>query len=99
MRWEPADRAAAVAAIWREVLNREAVDPDDDFFAVGGTSLAAVKFLAEVEEVFGIDVLTPEDLYRGSTFTEVLAVIEANSGAAVEPSAALGPSAATGPTP
>lgn len=80
MDCNPGDsRAAVVRAvdeIWREILNREAADPTDDFFSVGGTSLGAVKFLAEIEGVFGVDALTPEELYRGSTFEAVVSTIE-----------------------
>lgn len=79
MDWNPGDSRAVVRAvdeIWREILNREAADPTDDFFAVGGNSLGAVKFLAEIEGVFGLDALTPEELYRASTFEAVVSAIE-----------------------
>lgn len=38
-----------VAAIWGEVLNLESVDPDADFFALGGHSLSAARIAARLE--------------------------------------------------
>jgi D-alanine--poly(phosphoribitol) ligase subunit 1 len=78
----PGDSRVAIAetvdAIWRDILDREAADPHDDFFGVGGTSLGAVKFLAEIENSFGLGALTPEDLYARSTFEAIVAAIESN---------------------
>jgi amino acid adenylation domain-containing protein len=38
--------------IWREILNREAVGVRDDFFAVGGHSLLAVKLMSRIQQEF-----------------------------------------------
>ncbi len=48
---EPPEDATerALAAIWRTVLGPMAVARGDDFFALGGDSLAAVELLAEIE--------------------------------------------------
>ncbi|GHH96308.1 FkbM family methyltransferase [Streptomyces capillispiralis] len=43
---------AAVTALWTDLLARP-TGPQDDFFAVGGTSLAAVRMLARLRERFG----------------------------------------------
>ena len=40
---------AAIADIWRELLVAESVGVDEDFFELGGDSLAAVRMLAEVD--------------------------------------------------
>lgn len=45
----------ALAAIWAEVLRLDQVGPDDDFFAVGGNSLQAVRMAALVHERLGIE--------------------------------------------
>jgi thioesterase domain-containing protein/aryl carrier-like protein len=61
-RQAPADPAAAPAdaegadrllGIWRSVLRRDAVAPDDNFFALGGDSLRAAQLLARAEAGFG----------------------------------------------
>ncbi|MEG0885128.1 MAG: phosphopantetheine-binding protein, partial [Janthinobacterium sp.] len=41
---------AAVAAIWEEVLKRERISCDDDFFAIGGDSLSATRIVALLQE-------------------------------------------------
>jgi acyl carrier protein len=54
----------AIAQIWADLLEVTQIGPDDDFFDLGATSLTAVRFLARVEERFGSDALTPEQLYE-----------------------------------
>lgn len=43
-----------MAAIWKDVLGVEALNPSDDFFHLGGHSLDAIKIVAILEERFGI---------------------------------------------
>ncbi|MBK9180800.1 MAG: amino acid adenylation domain-containing protein [Acidimicrobiales bacterium] len=45
-----------VAAAWRDVLDRDRVDPDEDFFAAGGDSLLAVRLLARLERELGVSL-------------------------------------------
>ncbi|MGS0894218.1 amino acid adenylation domain-containing protein [Burkholderia stagnalis] len=47
---------AALAAIWRDVLNVEQVGRSDHFFDLGGHSLAAVRVATRVAERLGRDV-------------------------------------------
>lgn len=54
------ERQAAIAALWTEVLGVAPRDPGDDFFALGGDSLAAVALIAAAE-VRGL-ALSPEAL-------------------------------------
>lgn len=42
--------------IWETMLGVSPVDVDDDFFALGGHSLKAIRLLNEVEREFGIDI-------------------------------------------
>ena len=47
------ERQADLAAIWRRVLKLPRVGIRDDYFALGGTSVLAVRLVLEVERVFG----------------------------------------------
>ena len=52
--------------IWREVLNVRAVRIRDDFFALGGNSLLAMRMLYQVEQAFGRTLL-PSTLFQRAT--------------------------------
>ncbi|GID90748.1 non-ribosomal peptide synthetase [Amorphoplanes digitatis] len=43
-----------IADIWREVLHRDTIGVDDDFFAVGGHSLLATRVLARLHATFEV---------------------------------------------
>ncbi|GHH86845.1 hypothetical protein GCM10018793_60350 [Streptomyces sulfonofaciens] len=51
-----------IAAIWRELLARDGagpgadIGPDDDFFALGGTSMQAMALVQRLREEFGVQV-------------------------------------------
>lgn len=47
---------AAVAAIVAEVLGFDEVAADEDLFALGMTSLSAVRIIARVNETFDVDL-------------------------------------------
>ncbi|MFB7370603.1 condensation domain-containing protein [Streptomyces sp. NPDC056222] len=59
-----------VALIWGELLGRERVGVHDNFFDLGGQSLAAVRLTARLREEFGIG-LAVRDLYANFTVEEV----------------------------
>jgi len=46
----------SLAALWMDLLPRARIDRDDNFFAVGGHSLLAVRMLARVRSDFGREV-------------------------------------------
>ena len=50
----PGERA--LAEIWREVLRRERVGLDDDFFDLGGHSILAAQVLARVRRALGVEL-------------------------------------------
>lgn len=43
-------------ALWAELLELPAVDPDGDFFALGGNSLLALRLINRVHAEFGVDL-------------------------------------------
>jgi acyl carrier protein len=45
-----------VAGVWREVLGADRVGADDDFFALGGDSLAAARVIARIRAAFGVEM-------------------------------------------
>ena len=69
-----------LAAIWRRVLKVEDIATSDDFFDLGGTSLKSVRMVLEVDETFGENVLPPDQLFVGSRFDEIAAIIHRNLG-------------------
>ncbi len=45
-----------LAGIWRELLGREAIGIEDDFFSLGGHSLLATQLASRIRETFGVEV-------------------------------------------
>lgn len=45
-----------VMAAWAEVLEIDAVGPEDDFFELGGNSLQAIRIVARLEEDLDLDL-------------------------------------------
>ena len=44
----------AIAAIWMEVLKKDAISVTDDFIALGGHSLLAIRVLGKLSRRFGV---------------------------------------------
>jgi acyl carrier protein len=76
-----AETEKALAAIWAEILRRPEVGRDEDFFALGGNSLLAVRMIALVKERLGADA-PPQRLLKSRTIAELAEALE--SGGAVE---------------
>jgi acyl carrier protein len=63
---EPARRASgakprtsleqALSGIWGEILNLEEVAVDEDFFVLGGHSLLAIRMIAEINDLFHLNL-------------------------------------------
>jgi mycobactin peptide synthetase MbtE len=66
---------ADLAAIWRSVLKLDHVAADDEFLALGGNSLQAVKIAARLHRELGIDIL-PNDLLASRTVAQLAALID-----------------------
>lgn len=46
----------ALAAIWCDLLKRDAVGVDDDFFDLGGDSMSGIGLLIQIKSTFGVDL-------------------------------------------
>jgi hypothetical protein len=58
---------AAILQIWDEILGRTGSARDDNFFDVGGTSLAMVHLMVRVRDVLGVEL--PIDLLSTTALT------------------------------
>jgi amino acid adenylation domain-containing protein/non-ribosomal peptide synthase protein (TIGR01720 family) len=67
---EDDDRITALAGIWAEVLGLESVGPDDNFFDIGGDSIASIQVVVRARDA-GI-TLQPRDLFTAQTVRSVL---------------------------
>ncbi|MFD7614232.1 amino acid adenylation domain-containing protein, partial [Streptomyces sp. NPDC059828] len=51
---------AEIVAMLAEVLSRSEVDPDDNFFEIGGHSLLAIRLLAQIKQRYEVDLALNE---------------------------------------
>jgi acyl carrier protein len=75
-----------LAEVWQLLLEVEAVGRDDNFFALGGNSLAAARLMFRIREVFGVE-LPMGSFYAAPALAECAAAIDS---ARSEASAASG---------
>ncbi|ROP35502.1 non-ribosomal peptide synthetase [Saccharothrix texasensis] len=68
-----------LAELWENLLGTPDVCAEDDFFAVGGNSLLAVRLAFRVREEFGVEVPVA-DLHRARTLAGCAAVLDAAAG-------------------
>ena len=71
---------AKIAAYWTELLGVERVNPGDEFFALGGHSLAAVRLFAKVRRQLGID-LPLASLFEARTLRQFAELVVNKRGA------------------
>ncbi|WP_055557501.1 non-ribosomal peptide synthetase [Streptomyces sp. NBRC 110028] len=71
---DEAEIRQAVAAIWSDILGAPGIDATSDYFELGGTSIAGITLLRQVEARFGVR-LTFADLYEHRTVQETAALI------------------------
>lgn len=62
-------------SIWKSVLGLDSIDPSDNFFEMGGTSVQALQVFADIETVFD-KRLHPSILFRSPTVGEVAQIID-----------------------
>ncbi|MFI7210002.1 amino acid adenylation domain-containing protein [Micromonospora maritima] len=70
--------AAAVATVWRDLLGVPVTGPDDDFLALGGDSLLAVRCATRLAAATGRPV-RPGDLFAHPTVAALAAHLDAPS--------------------
>ncbi|MFI7544704.1 non-ribosomal peptide synthetase [Actinoplanes sp. NPDC049599] len=73
------DPSSRVIAAWREVLNREDVPSNVNFFDLGGSSMAMILLQGALERHTGVRPSVVA-LFRHTTVTEQVALVEAEAG-------------------
>ena len=66
----------SVAALWAGALGAAPQDADTDFFAAGGTSLALVRLLAEVQATWGVELPLDRLFTEGFTVRSASAAVD-----------------------
>ena len=76
----PANAAAleTVVGVFRRVLQRSPIHPDDNFFDLGGDSLLAIQLFAELERMTGLK-LPITTIYDASTAAELAVLLDDSS--------------------
>jgi len=64
-----------VAGVWSQTLHLDGCGLHQDFFELGGDSLAAIRVLARIREIFGVDVVL-RDLFEAPTVAGLAARVE-----------------------
>ncbi len=70
-----------LAAIWQDVLKREQVGVNDNFFAIGGDSILNLQIIARANQQ-GLK-LTPRQLFENRTIADIARVLGADASHAV----------------
>ncbi|WP_232792011.1 non-ribosomal peptide synthetase [Amycolatopsis sp. M39] len=80
-----AELSEQLAAIWADLLSVPVVRPDDDFFALGGTSLEAIRLITKLQEALGVRIRLPRLFGDPTVAALAAAVAEAQAAADPEP--------------
>jgi acetoacetyl-CoA synthetase len=75
MKTQPSATIGALTTIWETVLQNSPIEPDDNFFDLGGDSLSAVTLFVEIENFFGRH-LPPVMIYNAPTIASLAAELE-----------------------
>ncbi len=60
----------AIGEIWAEALGYDTIDPDEDFFALGGDSITGMQIVDRIAKDLGLDV-SLTDLFEQSTISKL----------------------------
>ena len=63
-----------ITAIWMELLTQPHIDPDSNFFALGGQSLQALQCLARIREKTPV-LLSLSDFFENATVAQLAALV------------------------
>lgn len=86
MEIESAD--SQMAKLWADVLGVDRLEPDANFFDMGGHSLLAIRLMARVQELFAVD-LPLSQLFQNPRLDEFSAIV--GGGATRKPASASAP--------
>jgi aryl carrier-like protein len=64
-----------IAAVWKEMLGRERIGVEDNFFEVGGNSLLLVQIHSRLRESLGKEI-TMVQLFRHPTIQSLARILE-----------------------
>ncbi|MBT9518643.1 MAG: amino acid adenylation domain-containing protein [Methyloversatilis discipulorum] len=75
-RRAPTDAAERhLLAIWESLFGRDGLSTDDDFFAIGGHSLLAVRLVDAIERTFGVRLPLDTFWFRGNTIRDIAGLL------------------------
>ncbi|MEW2546596.1 non-ribosomal peptide synthase/polyketide synthase [Streptomyces sp. NPDC047002] len=92
----PAERL--VAAAWADVLDTGEIGADDDFFALGGDSILAVRVVSRLRASFGAEI-SPRLLFTHPGLSRLAAALGDPGGAPADPASAIPATAPGTPAP
>jgi acyl carrier protein len=64
-----------IAGVWSEVLGRDGMAADSDFFALGGHSLVALRVVGRLKKNLGV-VIPTKDVYRYPRLSDLAAHVD-----------------------
>ncbi|MEH1835436.1 MAG: condensation domain-containing protein, partial [Nostoc sp.] len=67
-----------LVGIWQTVLNLKSVGVEDNFFALGGHSLLVIRMIAQIQQVFGVNIPLRQ-VFETPTITELASAIASSS--------------------
>jgi acyl carrier protein len=76
------DTEEQLARMWREVLEAERVGVEDDFFELGGDSIAATQLISRINDAFAVN-LSLSAFFDSPTIAQMsLVLVQAQAGQA-----------------